>query len=99
VICLVGSKALILGTVNSPTLATPQKQTVMQAKMAASSGSSRFSWDLNRAIMSGVKGLRWGRLEEGGASRAAPSMVAFKVMGSRIHGLPCNMCQARIPAM
>jgi len=48
VICLVGSKALMLGTVNSPTLATPQKQTVMQAKTAASSGSSMFSCDLEK---------------------------------------------------
>jgi len=99
VICLVGSKALMLGTVNSPTLAMPQKQTVMQAKTAVSSGSSMFSCDLKRDIMSGMNGLHWGCLAEGGASRAAPSMVAFRVTGSSSHSLPCSMCQAWIPAM
>ena len=54
--CLVGSNALILGTVNSPSLATHKKQVVIQVKTAALSGSFRLSWDLNMLMMSGVKG-------------------------------------------
>ena len=53
--CLVGSNALILGTVNSPSLATHKKQVVIQVKTAALSGSFRLSWDLNMLMMSGVK--------------------------------------------
>ena len=66
VMCIVGSKLLMLGMVNSPTLATPQKQTVRHANMAASRGLLGLSWDLKRERMSGVKGSGCGRLEEGG---------------------------------
>ena len=69
--CLVGSKALILGTVNSPSLATHQKQVVIQAKMATSRGLFGLSWDLNMLMMSGVKGACWGRLEDGGKAGSA----------------------------
>ena len=82
-----------LGSINSPTLAMPQKQMVMHMKRAASRGSSGLSWNLKRVIMSGVKGSCWGCLMEGGARQAAPSVVAFKVSESRSHDLPCSMCQ------
>ena len=93
-----GSKLLMLNTVNSPTLAIPQKQTVRHANMAASRGLLGLSWDLKRERMSGVKGSRCGHLEEGGVRREAPSMIALSVGGSMCQGLPCSMCQARMPA-
>jgi len=85
----------MLGTVNSPSLATHQKQVVMHAKVAASSGSFGLSWDLRMPMISGVKGARWGRLEDEGARRDAPSMVAFNVSASISQGHPCSICQAR----
>ena len=58
VMCFAGSKALMLGMVNSPTLAMPQKQTVRHAKKAASRGLLGSSWDLKKERVSGVKGSR-----------------------------------------
>ena len=77
VMCFAGSNALMLGMVNLPTLATPQKQTTRHAKKAVSRGLLRSSWDLKRERVSGVKGSCWGHLKEGEARQVAPSMIAL----------------------
>ncbi len=66
----------MFGTVSSPSLATAQKQTVMHAKTAASSESSKSICDLKLMIRLGVNGSRLGRLDEGGANLLAPPSAA-----------------------
>lgn len=62
-----------------------QKQVVMQAKIAASSGSFRRRCSLKRIMISVVNGARWGLLAETGASLMAPSMQRLRLSGLIVH--------------
>lgn len=92
--CLVGWYFEMAGTVNSPRRAMEKKDTVRQAKMAASRGSERFKSLLKIERMSVVKGVRLGRLDESGESLVTPSRMALYSVSFMCQSSPCKMCQA-----
>jgi len=75
--CWLGLKLWIDGIVNSPIQALDQKVVVRHAKTAVSRGFEmlRCLWILS--MMAGVKGLRLGCLEDGGASRSTAVSAAL----------------------
>ena len=66
----------------------------MQAKKAASLGSSRSRCSRMLMMMEGVNGARLARFEDGGARAVAPSNMALSSLAWTSQGSPCNKCHA-----
>lgn len=98
VMCRAGLKDLMVGTVNSPSLAKQKKEVVRHAKIAASQGLSRSRTLWRKQRISVVNGALRALLDVLGASLEAPSRMALYSASLTVQLWPWTMCHARIPA-
>ena len=94
VMCMAGSNFDMAWTVNSPSLAMEKNEQTRHAKIAASLGSFKSMRRWKRSRTSRVKGALFGRFEEAGARRAAPSSKALYSASEIFHSNPWSTCQA-----